>query len=474
MSQKVDTNEETKLDEKNVPEETSEIPSRLPLMPLRDVVIFPYMVVPILVVRDSSVAALQAALVKDRYVFLSLQNNPDDDTPSANDVKKIGVIGRTLQILKLPNGTAKVLVEGVVRGKILDSRGKEEYDEVTVEHDARILEDNPRTKAMMRNAVSGFTNYIKLSKSIPDEVIVNISSIEEPDRLADTIAAHMILRPDTKQEMLECETVEEQYTRLAAILSEEIEIMELENSIDKEVKERLHKSQKDFYLHEQMRVIREELGEEDEDSEIEELEIFVKKAGMPKEALRKALDELDKLRRMHLMSPESTVVRNYLDWLIAIPWKKRTRDILDIKKAKQVLDEDHYGLDKPKERILEYLAVLKLAKKMRGPILCFCGPPGTGKTSLGRSVARALGRKFVRMSLGGVRDEAEIRGHRKTYIGSLPGRIIQNMKKAGTKKPRVSAGRGGQDRRRLPWRSVVGTSGSTRSGAEHDVHGPLS
>ena len=300
----------------------------------------------------------------------------------------------------------------------------------------RKSEKSSRTKALIRNTLGSFTSYVKLSKALPDEVLMNIPSIDDPQRLADSIAAHLIIKREKKQRILDTKAIEEQFTLLANFLAEEIEIMKIEHSIDKEVKERLQKSQKDYFLHEQMRVIKEELGEDEEaNSEIKELELKIKRSGMPREAAGKAMEELNKLKKMHVMSPESTVVRNYLDWLLSLPWKKRTRDNLDIKKAKTILDADHHGLDKPKERILEYLAVLKLSKKIKGPVLCFTGPPGTGKTSLGKSVARALGRKFVRMSLGGIRDEAEIRGHRRTYIGSLPGRIIQNIKKAGSKNP---------------------------------------
>lgn len=416
-------------------EATEIIPETMPLLPLRDVVLFPFMVIPILVVRDASVAALQAALVKDRYIFLVLQKNPDEDNPGKKDLHKVGMVGRVLQVLKLPNGTAKVLIEGVERAKFIRMKKHEDYYKVTVRVFTQTAEKSSRFEALIRTVVNSFSSYVKLSKTIPDEVLMNIPSIDDPARLADIMAAHLLVKQKTKQKILEVENVEKQMTLIAGILSEEIEIMELEQSIDKEVKDRLHKSQKDFYLHEQMRVIKEELGEDEDDSDISEFEVKIKKSGMPPDASQKAMDELKKLGRMHMMSPESSVIRNYLDWLLSVPWKKRTRDNLEIKKAKAILDKDHYGLDKPKERILEYLAVLKLAKKIKGPILCFTGPPGTGKTSLGRSVARALGRKFVRMSLGGVRDEAEIRGHRKTYIGSLPGRIIQCMKKAGTRNP---------------------------------------
>jgi len=419
-----------------ISDDEENFPEFFPLLPLRDVVLFPFMVVPILVVRETSIEALQASLIQDRYLFIVLQKSPDIEIPEKDDIYSTGVVGKVLQILKLPNGTAKVLIEGFVRARVMTMEKWEKYYRVRVEIRQKTYEKTPRFKALMRNVVNSFSAYIKLSKIIPDEVLINITSIDDVQRVADTIAAHMQVKNQEKQKMLEISSLENQLDYMTKLLAEEIEIMGLEQSIDNEVRERLHKSQKDFYLHEQMRVIKEELGEEDDaNSEIKELELRIKRSGMTKEASRKAKDELNKLRRMHVMSPESTVVRNYLDWLLSIPWKKRTRNNLDLKKAKKILDEDHYSLEKPKERLLEYLAVLKLSKKMKGPILCFTGPPGTGKTSLGRSVARATGRMFVRMSLGGIRDEAEIRGHRRTYIGALPGRIIQNLKKAGTRNP---------------------------------------
>ena len=418
------------------PEESPIIPTEMPLLPLRDIVLFPNMVVPILVAREASVEALQAALVHDRFLYHVLQKDPAVEVPEKDDLYSVGVIGRALQILKLPNGTVKVLIEGVERAVLNDVEKVDSYYRAHVRIAQKQMIDTPRIQALTRSVVNSFTEYVKLSKNLPDEVLMNIPAVDDFQRLADAIAAHLTIRQELKQEILETKSLEEQFDNLASILVEEIEIMKIEHSIDKEVKDRLQKSQKDYYLHEQMRVIREELGEEDgADNEIKELKQKINKAGMPTEAARKAEEELKKLSKMHTMSPESTVVRNYLDWLISLPWKKRSRDNLDILKAKAILDEDHYGLDKPKERILEHMAVLKMSKKFKGPILCLSGPPGTGKTSLGRSVARALGRKFVRMSLGGIHDEAEIRGHRKTYIGSLPGRIIQNIKKAGTKNP---------------------------------------
>jgi len=430
-----DSIEKMIITKEEVSDDPQELPTSMPLLPLRDVVLFPDMIIPILVIRDSSVEALQESLMQDRYLFLVLQKNRDIEEVDADDVYQIGVVGRALQVLKLPNGSAKVLIEGLERAVVRSMTQTDNHFRVDVDTIPADVESTPRIRALIRNVVDSFSTYVKLSKNIPDEVLINIPQIEEPLRLANTIGAHLLIKNEDKQGILEILSPVDQLTAIARKLAEEIEILELEKSIDNEVKERLQKSQKDYYLHEQMRVIREELGEEEADDEIFEMEEKVRRAGMSKEAEKKSEEEIKKLRKMHIMSPESAVVRNYLDWMITIPWKKRTRDNLDIKKAKMILDEDHYGLDKAKERILEYLAVLKLSKKMKGPILCFTGPPGTGKTSLGRSVARAINRKFVRMSLGGIRDEAEIRGHRRTYIGSMPGRIIQNMKKAGTKNP---------------------------------------
>ena len=436
MTVNIDDRKKTIISQDQESDEIPAIPENLPLLPLRDVVLFPNMVVPILVAREASIEALQAALVLDRYIFLVLQKNPEVEIPGEEDLYNVGVIGRALQILKLPNGTAKVLIEGLETATFNSLQKIDKYFSVNVIITNKDVSDSQRNKALTRSVLNSFSTYVKLSKTIPDEVLMNISTIDSPQRLADTISAHLIVKQEIKQKILETATLEEQLNFIASTIAEEIEILKIEHSIEREVKERLHKSQKNYYLHEQMRVIKEELGEEeDAGSEINELKLKIKRSGMPKEAFMKAMEELDKLKRMHTMSPESTVVRNYLDWLISLPWKKRTRDNLDIKKAKAILDADHYGLEKPKERILEYLAVLKMTKKNKGPILCFSGPPGTGKTSLGRSVARALGRKFVRMSLGGIRDEAEIRGHRRTYIGSLPGRIIQNIKKGGSKNP---------------------------------------
>ena len=432
----VDSKKVSSLSIDNATIVTSKIHDHVPLLPLTDVVLFPNMIIPIMIERESSMEALQEALMQEGYLFLVMQKKPEVEFPEEQDMYHVGVVGRALQVLKLPNGSAKVLIEGLERARIISLEKNEDHFRVHVELASMRGKETPRIKALARNVINHFSTYVKLSKSIPDEVLMSIPHIDDPQCLADTIASHLQINNDEKQKILETATLEDQLSVIARDLVEEIEILELERSIDNEVRERLQKSQKDFFLHEQMRVIREELGEEDEvDNETKELELRIKRSGMTKEALRKAKEELAKLRKMHVMSPESTVVRNYLEWLISMPWKKRNRDNLDITKAKAILDEDHYGLDKAKERILEYLAVLKLSKKIKGPILCFTGPPGTGKTSLGRSVARATGRTFVRMSLGGIRDEAEIRGHRRTYIGAMPGRIIQNIKKGGAQNP---------------------------------------
>ncbi len=408
----------------------------LPLLPLRDIVVFPHMVVPLFIGRDKSIAALDAALSQDRLIFLGAQRDASTNDPEEDDIYRIGTVAHIVQILKLPDGTVKVLVDGRFRARLLHFLPNDRYFQVSVEEFPIEQFEGATTEALVRNVVASFENYAKLSKKIPSEVLMQLGSPDNPAKLADTVAAHLPIKLLDKQEILELPTSREQMEKILALLAAEIEILEIEKKIRGRVKKQMEKTQREFYLNEQMRAIQKELGQGDEGrTELDELEEKIKKKKMNKEAQQKADKEIKKLRLMSPMSAEATVSRNYIDWLISIPWQERTEDKLDIEAAEKVLNEDHYGLEKVKERILEYLAVRKLVEKLKGPILCFVGPPGVGKTSLAKSVARATGRKFVRMSLGGVRDEAEIRGHRRTYIGALPGKIMQQMKKAGTVNP---------------------------------------
>lgn len=418
------------------PPETGEGAVALPLLALRDIVVFPYMVVPLLVGRRRSIEAVSRAMEKDRIIFLAAQKDAAVEEPGQKDIYGVGVIAEILQLVRQPDGSLKILVEGQARGRIqrfLPDEGALLVEVVELPEETR---EGPEIEALMRSVRSQFEQYCKLNPRLPAELSASISNIRDPGRLADAIAAHLSSKVEEKQKVLEAVDPGERLRRLAELLGAEMEIAQLEVRIQGQVRKQMEKTQKEYYLQEQMRAIQKELGKMDElAEEAEELREAIRKAKMPKEVEAKALREVDKLAKMMSTSPEATVVRNYLDWLVSLPWSKRTRDRLDIGRAKRILDEDHYGLTKPKERILEYLAVRKLVKNMRGPILCFVGPPGVGKTSLGRSIARALGRNFVRMSLGGVRDEAEIRGHRRTYIGALPGRIIQGMRKAGSRNP---------------------------------------
>ncbi len=408
----------------------------LPLLPLRDIVVFPHMVVPLFIGRDKSIAALDAALSQDRLIFLGAQRDASTNDPEEDDIYRIGTVAHIVQILKLPDGTVKVLVDGRFRARLLHFLPNDRYFQVSVEEFPIEQFEGATTEALVRNVVASFENYAKLSKKIPSEVLMQLGSPDNPAKLADTVAAHLPIKLLDKQEILELPTSREQMEKILALLAAEIEILEIEKKIRGRVKKQMEKTQREFYLNEQMRAIQKELGQGDEGrTELDELEEKIKNKKMNKEAQQKADKEIKKLRLMSPMSAEATVSRNYIDWLISIPWQERTEDKLDIEAAEKVLNEDHYGLEKVKERILEYLAVRKLVEKLKGPILCFVGPPGVGKTSLAKSVARATGRKFVRMSLGGVRDEAEIRGHRRTYIGALPGKIMQQMKKAGTVNP---------------------------------------
>ena len=408
----------------------------LPLLPLRDIVVFPQMVVPLFVGRDKSIAALETALSSDRLIFLAAQQDATTNEPAEEDIHRVGTVSHIIQLLKLPDGTVKVLVEGRARAKVLHYLPNDRYFQVSTEEIVPERIPGPHLEALMRNVISSFESYTKLSKKVPAEVLSQIAALQEPSRIADMAGAHLPLRLSDKQAVLEIESEQERLEKLLSLMEAEIEILEIERKIRGRVKKQMERTQREFYLNEQMRAIQKELGHADEGkTELDELDEKVKKKGMSKEAAQKAQKEIKKLRMMSPMSAEATVSRNYVDWLISIPWQERSEDKLDIDAAEKVLDEDHYGLEKVKERIVEYLAVRKLVTKLKGPILCFVGPPGVGKTSLAKSIARATGRKFVRMSLGGVRDEAEIRGHRRTYIGALPGKIIHQMKKAGTVNP---------------------------------------
>ena len=409
----------------------------LPLLPLRDVVIFPYMVAPLFVGREKSIRALEEAMKKNKEIFLVAQKDAKTNDPTEKDIHDIGTIGTIVQMLRLPDGTVKVLVEGKSRACVRNYLPNKNYIMVEVENIPERDDIGVETEALVRTLVTAFENYVKFNKKIPSEVLVTVSSIEEPGRLSDTISSHLSFKLEDKQEILETINPAERLEKLYEKIQSEVEIMQIEKKIRGRVKKQMEKAQKEYYLTEQMRAIQKELGEKDDlKSEIQEFEDKLKKKKMSKEAEQKVKKEIKKLKQMSPMSAEATVGRNYIDWLLSIPWKdEKTDDRIDIDEAHNILEEDHFGLEKPKERILEYLAVQALTNKIKGPILCFVGPPGVGKTSLAKSIARSMGRKFVRVSLGGVRDEAEIRGHRRTYIGALPGKIIQGVKKAGTNNP---------------------------------------
>lgn len=419
---------------KDVLSEVKEI--SMPLIPLRDIVVFPHMVVPLFVGRDKSVKALELAVSQDKSIMLAAQKKAKTDDPAEDDIYKIGTIGNILQLLRLPDGSVKALVEGVKRARINEFIPSKECFMVKVDEIAEEAEDTVETEALIRNVVKAFEVYVKLNKKIPPEMIMSVSSIDDPGRLADTIVSHLQIKLQDKQALLELTNATHRLERLYGFMEGEIEILEAENKIKQRVKKQMEKTQKEYYLSEQMKAIQKELGEKDEfKGEIQELEERIKNKKFSKDAAKKAKQELKKLKFMPPMAAEATVVRNYLDWLLALPWAEATEEEKDINKAEQCLEEDHYGLKQVKERIVEHLAVHGLVDEMKGPILCLVGPPGVGKTSLAKSIARATNRKFVRLSLGGVRDEAEIRGHRRTYIGSMPGRIIQSLKKAGANNP---------------------------------------
>jgi len=412
------------------------IPDVLPLLPVRDVVIFPYMVLPLAVGRAKSIRALEEAMARDRLIFLVTQKKIQTENPGKEDVYSVGVVAEILQLLKMPDGTIKILVEGLERGKIIDLIPQQEFVEVKIQRHLETYVPNQELEALMRSVITLFEKYVKLNRRIPIETIMSVSNIDDPGRLADIIASHISIKILQEQLILETWDPKKRLIELSKILTTENDILSIEKKIQVRVRDQIEKTQKEYYLHEQIKAIKKELKETDDyQKEVSELREKIRKSKAPPEVLKEAEKEISRLEKMMPFSPEATVIRTYLDWIIRVPWAIRTKDHLDIKRAERILNEDHYGLDKAKQRIVEYLAVCKLTKKLKGPIICFVGPPGTGKTSLGRSIARALGRKFIRMSLGGIRDEAEIRGHRRTYIGALPGRIIQSLSKIKSRNP---------------------------------------
>jgi ATP-dependent Lon protease len=422
--------------DENTTETKEQLSDLVPVLPLRDVVVYPHMVIPLFVGREKSIRALETAMADDKKILLVAQKSAEVDDPQVEDIHRIGTLSTILQLLKLPDGTVKVLVEGAERARIGAFEQTEEFFSASIEALPEGPAEDREVEVLMRSLLTLFDQYVKLNKKVPPEILTSLSGIDEPGRLADTIAAHMSLKLDEKQNILEIDDVRERLEHLMGIIEGEIDVLQIEKRIRGRVKQQMEKSQREYYLNEQMKAIQKELGEmEDVPNEVDELANKIEKAGMSKEARDKAQAELNKLKLMSPMSAEATVVRNYIDWLVSVPWKKKTKIRHDLARAEDVLEEDHYGLEKVKERILEYLAVQQRVRKLKGPILCLVGPPGVGKTSLGRSIARATNRKFVRMSLGGVRDEAEIRGHRRTYIGSLPGKIVQNLSKVKVRNP---------------------------------------
>ena len=410
--------------------------SAIPILPLRDVVVYPHMVIPLFVGREKSIQALEAAMDNDKQILLVAQKSAAQDEPTQDDLYEIGTVSSILQLLKLPDGTVKVLVEGNKRARIVHFLGQEDYFTAQIKELDDEVVDERESEVLVRSLTAQFDQYVKLNKKIPPEILTSLSSIDEAERMVDTIAAHMSLKLDEKQKILEVIDLRERVEHLMVLMESEIDILQVEKRIRGRVKRQMEKSQREYYLNEQMKAIQKELGDMDDvPNEMDDLEKKIESSGMSKEALKKAKAEFAKLKMMSPMSAEATVVRNYLDWMVGVPWKKRSKIRSDLSKAEEVLEADHYGLEKVKERILEYLAVQQRMKKMKGPILCLVGPPGVGKTSVGKSIARATNRKFMRMALGGVRDEAEIRGHRRTYIGSMPGKIIQNLSKVETRNP---------------------------------------
>src|SRR5499426_3830773 len=406
-----------------------------PVLPLRDIVVFPHMIVPLFVGREKSIKALEEVMRSDTFILLATQKNASDDDPATGAIYEIGTLASVLQLLKLPDGTVKVLVEGAARAKVEGYSERTEYYEAAAVVLADSSGEQVEAEALARSVINEFENYVKLNKKVSPEVVGVVQQIEDYAKLADTVASHLAVKIPDKQLILETPSVTERLEKVLGLMESEISVLQVEKRIRTRVKRQMEKTQREYYLNEQMKAIQKELGDEEGKDELAEIEDKIKKTKLSKEAREKATHELKKLRQMSPMSAEATVVRNYLDWLLSIPWNKKTKVKKDLKLAQEILDNDHFGLEKVKERIVEYLAVQQRANKLTGPILCLVGPPGVGKTSLGRSIARATGRKFVRVSLGGVRDEAEIRGHRRTYIGALPGKILQSLKKAGSGNP---------------------------------------
>ncbi|HEY1735213.1 MAG TPA: LON peptidase substrate-binding domain-containing protein, partial [Methylovirgula sp.] len=406
-----------------------------PVLPLRDIVVFPHMIVPLFVGREKSIRALEEVMKSDKLILLATQINASDDDPSPDSIFKTGTLASVLQLLKLPDGTVKVLVEGQMRARVHRYTRTDDFYEADADAIADEPADKVEVEALARSVVSEFESYVKLNKKVSPEVVAAVNQIEDYAKLADTVASHLAVKILDKQSILETNSVGKRLEKCLSLMESEISVLQVEKRIRTRVKRQMEKTQREYYLNEQMKAIQKELGDEDGKDDLSELEERIKKTRLSKEARDKATAELKKLRQMSPMSAEATVVRNYLDWILSIPWNKKSKVKKDLNVAEEILDSEHFGLDKVKERIVEYLAVQSRANKLTGPILCLVGPPGVGKTSLGKSIAKATGREFVRMSLGGVRDEAEIRGHRRTYIGSMPGKIIQSMRKAKTTNP---------------------------------------
>ncbi len=406
-----------------------------PVLPLRDIVVFPHMIVPLFVGREKSIKALEEVMRSDTFILLATQKNASDDDPATNSIYEVGTLASVLQLLKLPDGTVKVLVEGAQRGKVIKYTDRSDYYEASAEVLEDVVGEKVEAEALARSVITEFENYVKLNKKVSPEVVGVVQQIEDYAKLGDTVASHLAVKIPDKQQILETMSVAERLEKVLGLMESEISVLQVEKRIRTRVKRQMEKTQREYYLNEQMKAIQKELGDEEGKDELAELEDKIKKTKLSKEAREKSTHELKKLRQMSPMSAEATVVRNYLDWILSIPWNKKSKVKKDLKAAQDILDSDHFGLEKVKERIVEYLAVQQRANKLTGPILCLVGPPGVGKTSLGKSIAKATGRDFVRVSLGGVRDEAEIRGHRRTYIGSMPGKIIQSMRKAKSSNP---------------------------------------